>query len=168
MNELRIVIDTNVVISGSFWKGISRHIIELIDGKNIVIIISNPIIEEYNEIIYSEDILERTKHFKEPRENIMMKLLQKSVVVSPNEEIKIIKDDPGDDKFIEAAIAGNARYIITKDYKHILPLKEFRGIKIVTPEEFLESIEKLGWLMLTEESLKKDWDNEEDDKWNKL
>ena len=136
MKELRVVIDTNVIISGSFWKGISCKIIETIDGKYLIIV-SSPILEEYKEIIFSEDIMERTEHFKEPRENIISKLLQKSLIVTPKETIKVIENDPDDNKFLEAAVAGNADYLITKDEKHILPLKEFRGIKIVTPEEFL-------------------------------
>ena len=51
-------------------------------------------------------------------------------------KIKVVKDDPTDDKFIETALNGNADYIISQD-RHLLDIKEFEGIKMVTPKEFL-------------------------------
>ena len=52
----------------------------------------------------------------------------------------IVKDDPKDNIFIETAVAGNADYLISQD-NHLLKLKEFKGIKIITPEEFLRVLE---------------------------
>lgn len=60
-----------------------------------------------------------------------------SIVVKPTKRINEIKDDPSDNKFLEAAIAGNADYIVSGD-KHVLKLKKFKDILIVTPAEFLE------------------------------
>ena len=57
------------------------------------------------------------------------------IIVEPTEKILIVKDDPKDNIFIETAVGGNVDYIVSQD-NHLLKLKEFRGIKIVTPEEF--------------------------------
>ena len=57
-------------------------------------------------------------------------------MVVPNRKVNVIKDDPDDNKFIEAALEGKADYIVTQD-KHLLNIQEFEGIKIVSPEEFL-------------------------------
>ena len=65
-----------------------------------------------------------------------MKLLQKALFVQPSEQLKIVKEDPDDDKFIEAAIAGRADLIISRD-NHLLKLQRYKNIKIITPEEFL-------------------------------
>jgi len=54
----------------------------------------------------------------------------------PKRKVNVVKQDPDDNKFIEAALEGEADYIVTQD-RHLLKLKEFEGIKIVTPEEFL-------------------------------
>ena len=62
-------------------------------------------------------------------------IVRNSIVVEPEEKIRAVKDDPKDDIFIEAAVAGSADFIVSQD-KEVLKLKEFRGIKIVTPEEF--------------------------------
>ena len=48
-----------------------------------------------------------------------------------------MKDDPDDNKFIEAALEGKAEYIVTQD-NHLLKIKEFKGIKIISPEEFIK------------------------------
>ena len=50
--------------------------------------------------------------------------------------LNIIKDDPDDYKFLEAGISGNADLIISQD-KHLLKLKEYQKIKIISPEEAL-------------------------------
>ena len=62
-------------------------------------------------------------------------IVRNSIIVEPKEKISIVKDDPKDNIFIETAIAGNADYIITQD-NHLLKLKEFRRVKVITPEEF--------------------------------
>ena len=50
--------------------------------------------------------------------------------------INIVKEDPDDDKFIEAAFAGKAEYIISKD-RHLLNINQYSGVKILPPEDFL-------------------------------
>ncbi len=57
--------------------------------------------------------------------------------VEPKEKLHVVIDDPTDDKFIECAKEGNADYIVSND-QHLLKIKEFEGIKIITPEEFLK------------------------------
>lgn len=59
------------------------------------------------------------------------------MVVVPSEEVHIIKNDPDDDKFIEAALEAKAEYIVSQD-KHLLLIKEYRDIKIIPPDKFLK------------------------------
>ena len=86
--------------------------------------------------MHSDEIIQK-QAFQQERKDAVLKILQLAVLVEPKEHITAVKDDPDDNKFIEAAIAANASHIITQDKKHLIPLKEFRGIKIVTPEMFL-------------------------------
>ncbi len=134
---LRVVLDTNVLVSGTFWSGQSSHIIKLVEQGKLVLIVSKAILREYDEIIHSEEIRQKVKHHTE-RAQAALKLAQFGTFVEPKERIRAVKDDPDDDKFLEASIAGNAKYLISKDKNHLLPLKEFRGVKIITPEEFLD------------------------------
>ena len=102
------------------------------------------------ESITSDEILDEfvnvMKSFKRPmaEEDILRWenfIIIKSEIVLPKENLKIVKDDPKDDKFIDAAVEGKCDYIISKDKKHLLKLKEFRGIKLISPEKFANLLE---------------------------
>ena len=134
---MKLVLDTNIVVSGTFWKGDSFRILDLVNQGQVNIIVTLPILEEYDEIIHSEEILEKTDIYQQARIKVLQDILSKATLVDPKEKIKVIKDDPDDDKFLEAAVEGKANYIISKDKKHLLVLKKFRNIPIITPEEFL-------------------------------
>ena len=86
------------------------------------------------------EIIKVLKDFKIRLSDDMIKewidlIIRNSVIVEPKEKIEAVKDDPKDDIFIETAVAGNVDYIISQD-NHLLKLKVFLGIKIITPEEF--------------------------------
>jgi putative PIN family toxin of toxin-antitoxin system len=131
----RIVMDTNVLISGTFWTSPSFHILQNINTGKIVLIVSPAILREYDDVLHRDEILDKTAYSRE-RAQAAAKIVAKAMLVEPAERIKAVKDDPDDDKFLEAAIAGNASHIVSQD-NHLLSLKEFRGIKILTPEDFL-------------------------------
>ena len=60
-------------------------------------------------------------------------------LMEPKQKINVVKDDPDDNKVIECAIESSSDYIITYD-KHLLRIKEYKGIKILKPEEILKII----------------------------
>ena len=128
---MKVVLDTNVFISGIFWKGASNKvIINWKEGKFILVTSLRTISE----------IIKVLKDFKIKLSDYMIKewidlIIKNSIIVEPREKINIVKDDPKDNIFIETAVAGNVDYIVSQD-NHLLKLKEFRGIKIITPEEF--------------------------------
>lgn len=66
----------------------------------------------------------------------MSKLLNALKITEPELKIKEIKEDPADNKILECAVSSNAEFILSYD-KHLLRLEEFRGTKIVKPEDFL-------------------------------
>src|SRR3989344_1361358 len=134
----RIVMDTNVFLSGIFWKGnFSSQIIDLWRNRNVDLISSISIIDELTKNLKSFKI-KMDDDIVQEWENMV---LENSLLVEPEEEINIVKEDVTDNKFVEAAVTGKADYIITQD-NHLLKIKEFRGIKILTPKEFLEIVKK--------------------------
>jgi putative PIN family toxin of toxin-antitoxin system len=134
-----LVLDTNVIVSGTFWTGICFRILELISKDKFKIVVSYSILEEYERIINSSEILDRTTLIQQARVNSLNQILQNAIVVEPQQNVKIVIDDKDDNKFIDVAIEGLANYIITQD-KHLLKIKEYKGIKIITPEEFYEMV----------------------------
>ena len=130
---MNVVLDTNVFISGIFWEGnYCSQIINLWKNKAFTLVSSVDILDELVETLDSFKI-------KLPESMILSwksAILENSVLVHPKKKLDVIKDDSDDNKFLEAAIAGNATLIISQD-KHLLNLKEFQEIKIVTPKQAL-------------------------------
>jgi uncharacterized protein len=133
---MRIVLDTNVFVSGIFWEGnFCSQIIDKWKNKKFELISSIEILEEFVstlkdfKIQMPEDMIEEWKNL----------VLENSIIVEPAIKINVIENDSDDDKFIEAGITGNVDLIVSQD-KHLLKLEEYCGIKILNPEEALKLI----------------------------
>ncbi len=128
---MRAVIDTNVFVSGIFWEGnFCSQIIEGWTKKNFELVSSMKILDEF---------VKTLKNFKIKMPDDMVEewrnlILENSILVEPKIKLNVIKEDSDDNKFLEAGITGKADLIISQD-KHLLKIKEYRGIKIVNPEE---------------------------------
>jgi len=133
---MRVVVDTNVLISGTFWKGDSAKIVSLVEEGKITLILSSEIIAEYNKVMDYDEIKQKVGHHHE-RAQAVQKLMQIGMIVTPKKSINIIKEDPDDNKFIETAVAGKADVIVSQD-NHLLKLKNYENMKILTPLEFLK------------------------------
>jgi len=135
----RAVLDTNIVVSGTFWSGASFQVMRLIDDGIVDLVLSPDILREYSEILSSEEILARTAANRRLVEKVIRKISNRAIFVAPTPKLRVVKDDPDDDKFIEAAVAGDAGIIVTKD-RHLLKLVRYGKIEIITPEAFLSVI----------------------------
>ena len=127
---MNVTLDTNVLLSATLWNGseAQKLLFELIK-LDIKIYTSVEIISEF------VNVLERDFDYSDKEiTNILEILLSGLIIISPSEKIKIIEEDPKDDKILECAVASNSRYLISYD-RHLLKLKEFRNIKIITPTE---------------------------------
>lgn len=137
---MRIVIDTNVFISATFWKGDSFKILEKVQNGELELVLSKDIIDEYNRVLNYEEITTKVK-IKELEANFILgELVAMSLIVTPMIYHHTVKNDPDDDKFIDAAIQGHAKYIISQD-RHLLDIKESEGVKILKPEDFLKLLD---------------------------
>jgi|SRR3989344_9417321 len=139
---MKVVIDTNVVVSGTFWTGNSYEVIKTVVEGKANLIVSVPILKEYDKILNSGEILDKTTTYQKARIKVIHKILSQAIIVEPKEKFEIIKDDLDDNKFLDAAIEGSANFIISRDKKHLLVLKKFRNIPIISPEEFLKLVRK--------------------------
>jgi len=130
---LKVVLDSNIVISALFFGGKPRKILNLILKKEIIGLTSPYIIFEL------KDVLRRRKfNIDEEKIEEVGKLLKKKFqIISPTVQVNIIKDYHPDNKILALAIEAKADFLITGDKKHILPLKWIQKTLIVTAEEFL-------------------------------
>jgi uncharacterized protein len=134
---MNIILDTNVFISGIFWEGnFCSQIINAWRDKKFILVSSIPIIDELTNTLKDFKIKMPENLIREWR-NLIIK---NSIIVDSKIKLNITKHEE-DNKFIEIAISGNADYIISQD-KHLLEIKEYKEIKIITPEEFLKILNK--------------------------
>lgn len=138
---LRVVIDTNVFVSGIVFKlGKPKKIVDLWLRQKIILIASQPLIEELTEVLHREQFQKQTTD--EEITQLIQQIQKIAVFVEGNlPALGIIKDDPDDDVVLATSLEGNADYIVSGDH-HLLDLGDFRGIKIVNPAEFLNILDK--------------------------
>jgi len=137
---VRVVVDTNVFVSGAIGSSYPAQVIDAWHKEKFILVVSPSIIEEISAVLKRPKIKKFTGLTKKDIKEIIGALETKAFVTAGEIEVDVIKDDPDDNKFLACAIEGLADYIITGDKKHLLPLKNYQGIAIITPKEFLKRI----------------------------
>ena len=133
---MKIVIDTNVFISSFLSpKGRPRAIIDLWKKGEVVLCLSVEILEEYIEVL-SRFGLENEPELKEVLDLFRQHSFCELVVC--DDRLHSIDADPDDNKFIECAVVAKAAYIVSGD-KHLKELRQYAGIPIISPAEFIQS-----------------------------
>jgi len=130
---MRIVLDTNVLISSLISAGGSAdQVMQIVRKGEAELILSPFILDELRRVL--------TEKFALPG-NAVDKALQRfrrlATILRPTVSIDVIKEKQTDNRILECAVAGKVDYLITGDKRHILPLGSIRGIPIITVAEFL-------------------------------
>lgn len=134
----KIVIDTNVFISAVLFRGPTSRLVSLWQKSAVSVLMSSAILKEYaRALAYPKFKLTKT----EIRGILEQELLPYVYPVKVKHSLHIITGDPSDNRFLELAETGKADYILSGG-KHLLDLKNFHGIKIITPAEFLALLKK--------------------------
>ena len=127
-----VVFDTNILISGYLWKGKPRQAIRIIKSGNFSLLYCKESLDELVRVLTIKFKLEASEVY---RIIFDIKSMGKSVTISSKEHP--ITEDPSDNLFINLAIDGNARIIVSGD-THLIKIKEYREIRILAVSEFLK------------------------------
>jgi len=128
-------VDTNVLISALVGHGKPRRLLtELLERHQIV---SSPqMLAEFVEVMSREKFAEvGSSHLA----LFLSVLVRRTKIVSVKHTRRVIAQDPGDDMVLSTALKRNASYIVSGD-EHLLDLKRFKGVKIVTVDAMLETL----------------------------
>ncbi|MBS3089080.1 putative toxin-antitoxin system toxin component, PIN family [Candidatus Pacearchaeota archaeon] len=136
---MRITPDTNVLVSSIFWRGVSFKILEMAVREKIEIVLSEEIIGEFINVLNSEEIVDKVKEKKLELNYAINEIAAFAEIVYPSEKLNVVEEDADDNKILECAVEGEVDYIVTNG-KHLLKIGEFRGIRILTPKNFIEKI----------------------------
>ncbi|MGH9195786.1 MAG: putative toxin-antitoxin system toxin component, PIN family [Acidimicrobiia bacterium] len=132
--SVRVVFDTNILISGHFWKGPPYRCRLAVDAGLAVLVLSEPILTELG-----EKLITKFGVSKADVDSIMERLRTSSELTDVEGKSGWVPQDPDDDKFIETALVGGATLIISGD-RHLLKLGNVQGIEILTARQFLDRL----------------------------
>ncbi len=138
---MKVVLDTNVIISGLLWKGPPSRILDL--GKNgfFQICLTPKLLQEIEEVLHYDRLSIPLIMAGRQSKEIIESLEQSGTILPDPSRICIIKEDPTDNIVLGAALSHQADYIISGD-KHLLQLKTFQNILILSPRQFLKVTKK--------------------------
>lgn len=133
--DTRVVLDTNVYISALMFGGLPGSLLDLAFLRSFTLLISSQLLEEVD-----EKLREKFRVSAEDAALVRARLVKLAMVVEPRETLRVIAEDPDDDRVLECAVAGRADLIISGD-RHLLKLAKYQDISILTVRQFLDSTE---------------------------
>jgi putative PIN family toxin of toxin-antitoxin system len=130
---VKIVLDTNVFVSGIFFGGPPAVILEAWQEDRLTLAASREILTEYDRVC-SE--LYASHQGIDPAPFLAMIALNAEFVACPPLE-KQVCEDADDDKFLSCALVSGSPYVVSGD-KLLLKVRDFRGIAVLSPREFVD------------------------------
>ena len=133
---IKAVADTNVYISAVLFGGRPEEVRILAREGKIELLISENILAEI------AGVLKRKFHWSDWQiSEIIKEIREFTTLITPVAGLSVITEDEPDNRVLECAIEGKAQYIVSGDEHHLQRLKEYEGIKILSPAQFIESVE---------------------------
>ena len=133
----RVVLDTNIFVS-SFFGGKPRRIIELWAAGRITLCLSAAIVDEYVAVLRRMGLQDQA-----PLEALfdLFRRGHHCLFTATAPELRVVLDDPDDDKFVECTVALKAPFIVSGD-KALLAIGNYLGVKILIPAMFLFELDE--------------------------
>jgi len=138
---MKVVLDTNIVVSSYLAPtGPTARVLALWRSGAFDLLVSGPILQEYERILAVERIARLHGMAAAEIAEVIDGFREFATVAEPRELLQVVEGDPDDDKFFECAVTGDAAYIVSRD-ERVLAVREFRGIRVLSPEAFLAIVE---------------------------
>ncbi len=139
---MRLVVDTNVIVSAALWGGVPRKVLEIAQS-NHTLCFSLATFAELERVLNYPKFKKRLQYLSFSIEEFLDRLTEKAIVIANPRELQIIIDDPADNKFLACALACKAKFIISGD-AHLLALKQYRRIPILAAKAALKHLKKIS------------------------
>ena len=143
---MRVVVDTNVLVSGLLWKGAPSRIILAAETGDLEFCTSAPLLAELRDVLTRPKFAKRLAMGHTRPEELADGFRRLATIVAPALIPPTVGDDPDDDQLLACALAANAEAIISGD-RHLLALKAFKDIPVLTVAEFLQRRKAAGYAL---------------------
>jgi putative PIN family toxin of toxin-antitoxin system len=132
---VRVVLDTNVVVSGVFFGGVPGRILAAWSAGDLVLVLSPAILEEYRRV--GRELGRQHPDLNTAFEPVLTLIAMNAMIVDAPQFSQPVSGDPDDDMFLAAALATHTQFIVSGD-KDLLRVSGWRGIAVLTPRQFFE------------------------------
>ena len=133
--RLRLVLDTNVVVSGLLWGGYSRHFLELALDNSITLYSSPVLVDELSRTLHYAKLAKRITALQTNARTLVAHYSAMVTLVVPQQVPRVISQDADDDQVLACALEARAHLIASGD-QHLHSLGgNYQGVRIVTPAE---------------------------------
>jgi len=138
---MRIVLDTNVVLSALLWRGTPHQLLAAIRSRNDVQLYSSTaLLEELADVLTRPFASQRLALIGRTAREVLADYVEAIEMAEPASVPRVVTNDADDDQVIAAAVAAHADLIVSGDRKHLLPLGGYQGIAIVEAAEAIRCI----------------------------
>jgi len=147
---MKITLDTNVLVSAFISKrGHPAHLLDLLlTFPELELVLSEPILNELRSVMSRQEVRERFNYAISDVEELVGNLEKVAICIQIKSNHKVVKEDPKDDVIVNTAYDGKVDFIVSGD-KHLLKLKIFKGVKIVSPRRMMKIIaERFGEIII--------------------
>lgn len=138
---MRIVIDTNTVVSGLLWEGTPARLLDLANDNEIDLFTSAALLKELRNVLLRAKFARRIERAQTSVEELLLAYQAVAHCVSTTTVPRIVPTDPDDDQVIACALAAHADLIVSGD-SDLLDLKQHQDIRIVTTKQAVDLIQK--------------------------
>ncbi len=140
---MKVVLDTNTVISGLFWKGAPRQVLDLARSGLIALFTTPELLAELADVLGREKFEHRLTLAQVTADELVYGYAALATTIRPAKIKPVIKADPDDDKVLACAKSAKADWIVSGD-RHLLNLEKYEKIPISSVNELLEQFKSSG------------------------
>ena len=132
---MRVVLDTNVIVSGLNFPGNERLVLDLARRGRFDLYLSPFILEEVDGVL-----VRKFGWSQERSAQAYRALAEAATIIEPRRSRASITSSQADDRILECAVSASADYLVTGDRRHLLPLEEHQGVRILNAPRFLSTL----------------------------
>jgi uncharacterized protein len=140
---MRITLDTNVLVSAFISKrGHSARVLDVVlTLEDVELVLSDEIAREFSRVMSRDELLFRFDHTLADVKELVRLLKKTSRMIKVRSNFSAVREDPADNAILNTAYDGRCEFIVSGDH-HLLNLKRFRGIRILSPRQMLDLLSR--------------------------
>lgn len=134
---MRVVADTNVIVSAMLWIGSPHQILVASEDARLTLCTSPSLLRELTGVLSRPKFAPRLRSLQVSVSELTTGYARLARLVNPQRIIRVVAEDPADDEVLACALAARAHYIVSGD-TDLLRLRSYRGISILSPRLFVQ------------------------------